>query len=167
MQFGHALDRILREIILADPALGPVYLMKIDIADGFYRINLNINDIPKLGVVFPTLPGEEPLVALPLVLPMCWKNSPPAFSTATETSADLANQRLALNQSGPSHPLDDLAHSIASPPEPMPPSFPSTTPTAVPVPTHRDPALPGQDQPLSYVDVFVDDFVRLCQGQQN
>ena len=70
MQFGHALDRNLRELILADPALGPVYLMKIDIADGFYHINLNINDIPKLGVVFPTLPGEEPLIALPLVLPM-------------------------------------------------------------------------------------------------
>ena len=167
MQFGHALDRILREIILADPALGPVYLMKIDIADGFYRINLNINDIPKLGVVFPTLPGEEPLVALPLVLPMGWKNSPPAFSTATETSADLANQRLALHQSGPPHHLDDLAHSIKSPSEPLPPSIPSMIPAAVPVPTHRDPALPAQDQPLSYVDVFVDDFVGLCQGKQN
>ena len=36
MQFGHALDRILREILLADPTHGPVYLIKIDISDGFY-----------------------------------------------------------------------------------------------------------------------------------
>ena len=60
MQFGHALDRILREILLADPRLGPIYLMKIDISDGFYRVNLSIDDIPKLGVVFPTAPGQEP-----------------------------------------------------------------------------------------------------------
>jgi len=72
MLFSHALDRILCEIVLADPALGPVYLMKIDIADGFFRINININInyIPKLGVVFPTLPSEAPLIALPPVLPM-------------------------------------------------------------------------------------------------
>ena len=94
MQFGHALDRILREILLADPRLGPIYLMKIDISDGFYRVNLSIDDIPKLGVVFPTAPGQEPLVALPLVLPMGWKNSPPIFSTVTETIADMANQRI-------------------------------------------------------------------------
>ena len=36
MQFGHSLDRILRELILADPALGPVQLLKLDISDGFY-----------------------------------------------------------------------------------------------------------------------------------
>ena len=36
MQFGHALDRILRELILTDPALGPVQLLKLDISDGFY-----------------------------------------------------------------------------------------------------------------------------------
>ena len=123
MQFGHALDRILREILLADPTHGPVYLIKIDISDGFYRIALNIDDIPKLGVVFPTLPGEEPLVAFPLVLPMGWSNSPPIFSTATETIADLANERLTSNVDMPPHHLDDLAESILS----TPPSCPMVT----------------------------------------
>ena len=79
MQFGHALDRILREILLADPQLGPVYMLKLDIFDGFYRVNIAPNDVPKLGVVFPSRPGKEQLVALPLVLPMGWKNSPPLF----------------------------------------------------------------------------------------
>ena len=50
MQFGHALDRILREILLADPAHGDIYLLKVDISDGFYRVNLVPTDIPKLGV---------------------------------------------------------------------------------------------------------------------
>ena len=67
MRFGHALDRLLHEILLADPTLGPIYILKLDISDGFYRINLAIEDIPRLGVVFPVADGEEPLVAFPLV----------------------------------------------------------------------------------------------------
>ena len=109
MQFGLALDRILREILLANPEFGPVNLMKVDLSDGFYRIGLNIGDIPKLGVVFPTEPGEEPLVAFPLVLPMGWRNSPPIFSTATETIADLTNQRLLDPTPAQPHPLDEQA----------------------------------------------------------
>ena len=57
MQFGHALNRYLQEILLVDPVLGPFYLIKVDISDGFYCIALNTNDIPKLGVVFPTEKG--------------------------------------------------------------------------------------------------------------
>ena len=112
MQFGHALDRILRELLLSDPALGPVHLLKLDISDGFYRVNLNVDDIPKLGVAFPTRPGEPKLVALPLVLPMGWKNSPPIFSAATETIADLANQRIRAGVTPAAHPLDVAAEAV-------------------------------------------------------
>ena len=70
MQFGHALDRILREVLLADPKNGVVEMMKVDISDGFYRVNLALDDIAKLGVVFPVRDGQQPLVAFPLVLPM-------------------------------------------------------------------------------------------------
>lgn len=52
MQFGYALDRILREILLADPSNGDIFLLKLDISDGFYRVCLAPTDIPKLGVVF-------------------------------------------------------------------------------------------------------------------
>ncbi|CAJ1940912.1 unnamed protein product [Cylindrotheca closterium] len=38
MQFGRALHRILQRILQANPLHGPVYISKIDIADGFYRI---------------------------------------------------------------------------------------------------------------------------------
>ena len=175
MQFGHALERILREILLANPALGPVRLMKVDISDGFYRIDLNVDDIPKLGVVFPTEDGEEPLIAFPLVLPMGWKNSPPTFSTATETIADLANGRLLSQLNPPEHPLDHLAESIKSP-SPLQVTTPATTLDEAPVspaaaclarPAARDPSLPSPSTPLSYVDVFVDDFVALSQQHSN
>ena len=115
MQFGHALDRLLREILLADPAHGPVQMMKVDLSDGFYRVNLNIDDIPKLGVAFPTKPGEEQLVAFPLVLPMGWKNSPPIFSTVTETIADIANQHIQAPTSPRPHHLDEAAAAVDAP----------------------------------------------------
>jgi hypothetical protein len=83
MQFGKALERILAQIVAANPAHGPVQLTKVDIADGFYRVWLNLSDIPKLAVSIPSLKGEEPLLAFPLVLPMGWTESPPCFCAAT------------------------------------------------------------------------------------
>jgi hypothetical protein len=142
MQFGHALERILRQILLADPSLGPVKLIKVDIGDGFYRIALSIEDIPKLGVVFPTLPGQQRLVALPLVLPMGWKNSPPTFSTATETIADLANQRLQDPSHQPTqHTLSMLANTINYVPPTGPHSNTVTSRSAI-NPTNEPTAIP-------------------------
>ena len=167
MQFGHALDRILREILLSNPAFGPVNLIKIDIADGFYRLDVNPGDIPKLAVIFPTLPGQPCMVALPLVLPMGWKNSPPVFCTATETAADLANQKLC----NPGYQPDD--HKLATEAELLHPFSPSITPKgepfvplgAVQPPTRRDPSISTKLTPLSSIDVFMDNFIAMGQTQ--
>ena len=35
MQYGWALERLIHEIVYADPALGYVYLLKVDVSDGF------------------------------------------------------------------------------------------------------------------------------------
>ena len=76
IQYGRALDRLLREIIFADPALGPVYLLKADVSYGFYRIGLRPEKALKLGLIFLSGTYEDPMVAIPLTLPMGWKNSP-------------------------------------------------------------------------------------------
>ena len=90
MQFGRALQRVIHSIVFANPAYGPVYLIKVDLSDGFYRVWLNLRDIPKLALVLPPLTDStEPLVALPLALPMGWVESPPWFSVVTETGAGL------------------------------------------------------------------------------
>ena len=94
MQFGRALERTLHKIYHANPRFGPVFMGKVDIADGFYRLWLEALSLPALGVVFPHLPGEEPLVAFPLALPMGWVESPPYFCAFTETAADIANWTL-------------------------------------------------------------------------
>ena len=217
MQFGHALERFLRELLLANPALGPVHLAKTDCSDGFYRIDLAPSDIPKLGLVFPqeSVPAnpDDQLVALPLVLPMGWKLSPPAFSTATETVADITNEAIQSGEAYSPHPLEHLASALDEPLEPTPlaatldktsmrdPTTPLDTsrepqrkeraggvctdgpsptplvatldptlaPTLAPTidPQHppRDPCLPHSTQPAAYVDVFVDDFIKLAQGE--
>ena len=167
MQFGHALDRFFRELLLADPLQGPTFMIKLDIADGFYRIALSPKDIPKLGVVFPTRNSSEKLVALPLVLPMGWKNSPPIFSSATETIADIANTNLNNPLYQPNtHPLSTLASAQDSMMLPH-----KTTPTlpadALPIPTARDPCLPSQPSAAAYIDVYVDDFLALAQRPHN
>ena len=67
-------------------------------------------------MVFPTKPGADPMVAVPLVLLMGWVNSPPAFSTGTETIADVANERLrSASYQPPPHHLDDMAEAATAP----------------------------------------------------
>ena len=172
MQFGRALDRLIAQVVHADPASGPVKFIKVDMSDGFYRIWLRTKDIPKLGVAFPNLPSEPLLVALPLALPMGWTESPPYFCAVTETVADLANARLLKHRKAPSHPLDTLASSITlTEPKSAPsvhvqlPSVHSTArPSAVPSPPQRDPLLPSRRRQLAVIDVFVDDFIGAAQG---
>ena len=123
-------------------------------SDGFYRGGLAVYDVIKLGVAMPALPGEEPLIAFPLVLPMGWVNSPPYFCALTETIADLTNTALdtgALRDDP--HPLEREAES---PPEEYPrPSMP--------LPMRR--GWPAEKQPpLASVDPYVDDFCNLVQG---
>ena len=40
MQYGRALERLIREVVIADPFLGTIYVLKADVSVGFYRIAL-------------------------------------------------------------------------------------------------------------------------------
>ena len=54
MQYDWELDRLLREIVYTDRYLGYVYLLKVDVSDGFNRIGLRPEDAPKLVLIFPS-----------------------------------------------------------------------------------------------------------------
>jgi hypothetical protein len=139
MQFGRALWQILSTVHHGDPHLGPIFLSKIDIADGFYRIWVNVNDVPKLGVVVLTLPGQPQIIGFPLVLTMGWMQSPPLFTAATETAAGLANQELRASKPAQPHRLDIVSESKGTVPELAPgaPTVPPTLPLPV-KPCRRD-----------------------------
>ena len=161
MQFGRALDRIISQVVHADPRFGPVQFIKLDIADGFYRVWLRVEDVPKLAVTIPSLPGEVPLVALPLALPMGWTQSPPAFCAVTETVADLANARLRRILRSSPHRLDSLAATLPPPLPDIPPGTALASATAFNL---RPPPIRHLTRRLRCVDVFVDDFIALAQG---
>jgi hypothetical protein len=151
MQFGRTLLRVLQEIVYANPEHGPVSMFKLDIADGFYRVWLKPEDIPKLAVSFPTSNTEDPVLAFPLALLMGWVESPPYFCAVTETNTDLANQRLRsgdLSQS-PWHRLDEAA---------------DTRPVDAPLQRWWGGASESATIPLAQFDVYVDDFIGLAQG---
>ena len=130
MQFGRTLERILYQIRHSNPRFGPVYLSKVDLSDGFYRVKLNDSAIAKLAVALPRFPGEDQLIALPLVLPMGWVESPPYFCAVTETVADLVNQWPAHIQPAP-HPLEEVSQT----PPPLEEEGPLSLPTAAPAPS--------------------------------
>jgi hypothetical protein len=153
MQFGRTLWRILNAIARANPTLGPVYLSKVDIADGFYRIRVRSADVAKLGVLLPTRSGEEPLVAFHLALPMVWSQSPPLFTSATESIADLANQAVKVCSPQLPHRLETATET----PIPI-----AATRNSAAAPTRR-----RNDElrhPLQQWYVYVDDFIGVVQG---
>ena len=159
MQYGRTLNRVLQDIVFADPALCPVCMLKVDVSDEFYQISLRPADAPKLELLFPGKDSKE-LVTVPLTLPMGWKNSPPLFCMATETVADLAN--IALCCIGPVrlHKLHDRVEAANN-------AAPPTLFQAY-VDLTRNPVLQRTNaRLLAYFDVFVDDFLCLAQGPQH
>lgn len=186
MQFGRTLQRLLQKLVQADPRYGPTHLIKVDISDGFYRIHLNPHDAPVLGVAFPPAPDGTKLVAIPLTLPMGWVLSPPFFTAATETIADITNQRLREGSYHPlPHRLDDMADAPGTDDPPRLSCSPSvaltsSAPTSPASPRqHQDPlrfqtSIPPSAtrplgpsrriKPLLDTDVYMDDFIQAVQG---
>ena len=132
-------------------------MLKADVSDGFYRIGIRPEDAPKLGLILASGEEEEPMVAIPLTLPIGWKNSPSLFCMATETVVDLANESLRSHQPSKTHKLDDRAEAIAPPP--APPLAQEHAQLACNPYLRRFKA-----KLLAYVEVFIDDFLGLAQG---
>ena len=108
MQFGWALQRVMRTVRHANPEHGPVHLCKFDIKDGFYRMFLNAHDCPRLGIILPRYEGETQLIAIPMSCTMGWVQSPPSFCAMSETVADLSNSSMAAS------PTDAAPHRLES-----------------------------------------------------
>jgi len=150
MQFGTALQRILQRIAYCNPSFGPPHLVKIDLANGYYRVPLSPEAALQLAVCLPPDNSGEALLGIPLSLPMGWSLSPPYFCAFTETCADLTNSYQPCH---PEHPYfnvttrqqqNDLHEAFSH--------------------TAQFPYNPHQpEHPLSYNDVYIDDFMLVAQ----
>jgi len=111
MQFGGTLPRLLYRVRHSDPHCDPVYTIKLDLADGFYCLQLKPSNAAKLSVVLPSYPGEPQIIAIPLVCTMGWQNSPPTFCSTSDTAADIVNSRSYRHHMVP-HRLEDIAEEF-------------------------------------------------------
>jgi len=153
MQFGSTIHRTLQRIAYSNPKFGPVLMSKIDLLDGYYRVPLSPSVALELAVVLPPLKrkGNKPLIGIPLVLPMGWKYSPPFFCAYTETATDLVNSTINLRTPLTPHTLEQTINAISVPV--APPSEQALYPHQAYLAT----------QPISYSDVYMDDFIGLSQ----
>ena len=70
IQYDRALERLIKEVVMVGPTMGPVHVLKADVSDSFYRIGLHPTDAPKLVLIFPSEGEDDELVVILLTLPM-------------------------------------------------------------------------------------------------
>ena len=80
MHFRGALQRILKQVITADLFLGPVYLIKVDLADAYMKLWVVVEDVPYVAFFTPNInTSDTQLVVFHLSLPMGYIDSAPCF----------------------------------------------------------------------------------------
>jgi len=152
MQFGTALPRLLQRIVYCNRLHGPPLMAKIDLSDGYYRVPLSPAASLELAVVIPPDNTDVNLIAIPLSLPMGWRDSPPYFCAFTETVADSSNDDVRHSTVYPDH---DLLQTCQQPPlDTQHQSFHDTA---------LQPLGDTSSPPLAYTDIYMDDFCLLAQ----
>ena len=115
MRFGGALQRILKQVLTADPRLGPVYISKVDLADSYMRLWESMEDFPSVASLIPKKnTSETQLVRFHLLLPIGYIDSAPYFCKAAETVTNITNETIALREQAGEHPLRVAAESRAA-----------------------------------------------------
>ena len=165
MQLGRALPRLLRRIVRANPRLGPVLMSKTDLSDAYMRVWINIPDVAKLAFAIPPAPGDtEPLIGFHLSCPMGYVESAPFFCATTETVADFANNDEPRTQP---HKLEKLAESEPSDDDPAHAGILTADDEELLRKLFEHASKATLHERLEYTDVYVDDFILLCQGPKH
>ena len=99
--------RILKNVLTADPRLGPVYLSKVDLEDAYMRLWVSMEDFPSVAFLIPKkTPNNTQLVGFHIFLPIGYIDSAPYFCMAKETVANLANEAISQKEQTYVHPLN-------------------------------------------------------------
>ena len=107
MRFGGALLRILKQVLTANPCLGPVYLSKVDLSDAYTIFWMSMEDVPSVAFLIPKKnPSDTRLVVLHFSLPMGYIDSATDFFMSRELLADLANKAINSREKAVNRPLE-------------------------------------------------------------
>ena len=137
----------------------------------------------RLGLLLPRYEGEPQLIGIPMSCTMGWTESPPSFSTMSETVCDVTNKNFKASPllvaphrlEELAAPMDDLDRSVVPRPRgdeqaKADLALADVLAHKAPVPYDPEDIAPPSNfllkRPLGETDVFVDDFIQLGQGSR-
>ena len=157
MRFRGALQRILKQVLAADPRLGPVYLSKVDLADAYMRFWVRMEDVQSVAfLILKKNTSNIQLVVFHILLPIGYIDSAPYFCMATDTVTDLANKTIALRERADEHPLELEYEARAVDDANASPTKADTSWASLPV-EQRSAATEN-------VNIYLDNFISVVQG---
>ena len=111
-ELGRVIERMI-SLMAASSTNSPNFLFsKLDIKDGFRRVNIDENDAYHFCYILPLENGKEIIninkvtIVIPSSLQMGWTESPPFFYSATETARDVAETLINSGIEVNKHPLE-------------------------------------------------------------
>ena len=142
-ELGTVLERLIDAVAHANPQDGDIRFSKLDIKDGFWRMNVEEGAEWNFAYVLPGGDPADPELVIPQALQMGWAESPPFFCTATETARDVGQALIDDGVELPRHPLE---HRTLRPQEWSDDEIDERAPEF-----------------LHLLEVFVDDFIQMAQ----
>ena len=150
-ELGRVLE-IMVSLMDVAPSNSPDFLFsKLDIKDVFWRLKVTQDDSWIFCYVLSSITGTENIniddihIVVPDSLQMGWTESPPFFCSATETARDIAEKLINEGTDIQPHPLE----SMCLPPQNW----------------NNDESGRNCENLISYLEVYVDDFILMIQYQ--
>ena len=107
MKFGRDMQCLVDCILATDPELGPTFMRKVDLADAYIHIWVQLADVPAVAFLVPREKESDlNLIGFHLYIPMGYVESAPFFCVATKRMIYLSLNTLYARVAFPDHPLE-------------------------------------------------------------
>ena len=161
-QLGIVITRIITNMAKQYNTNKPFMFCKCDIKDGFWRMSVHPDDAWNFCYVLPPITKikniDELEIVVPQALQMGWEESPPWFSSATETARDTINYYIVATESLPEHPLE---HHMIPSKITSPPNIPTKRQL---IPSTKNNIKNNSTTNTEEIEVYVDDFIGMTNN---
>jgi hypothetical protein len=104
-ELGNVLPRIV-DFMSEVPAEEHIHFSKLDLADGYWRMIVELLARWNFAYVMPGEPGDEIMIVVPSALQMGWNESPAYFCATTETVRDVSQAWIEHDTPLPEHRME-------------------------------------------------------------